>query len=205
MSALVAPVVLASLPSMSIDLKTIARTEAAAFGGTPKVTRHWDAAEERSVDVLACADRPDDGVTSWATIGASQFDNQVTSDAGPVRVELVGACASTWPSFGNMLATCALNIATGQYAVTPGVIMPGIVAMYEPSVTTSHMLLTDPFLWDGQLQSLRDEDYSVAWLMGVPVTDAELEFAGAEGADALEELFSAAGIDVFDLDRPSVR
>jgi antitoxin YqcF len=190
---------------MTVDLKSIARREATVFGGTPAVTRHWDDDERRWVDVLRCVDRPDEGLTSWATIGASQYDNRVSNAAGPLRVEFVGACASAWPTYANMLVTCALNVASGDYSATPGIIMPGVVAMYEKSVTTRHMLLTDPFLWDGEFPSLSGDDYSVAWLMGVPVTDAEFEFAGAEGVDALEELFSAAEIDVFDLDRPSVR
>ena len=44
---------------------------------------------------------------------------------------------------------------------------------------------------------------TVAWLLAVPITDAEAAYAGQHGAEALEDLFERAQIDLFDLDRDS--
>lgn len=95
---------------MPIEVGAIARQAAAAFGGTPTVTRHHDEAEVNWVDIVACPDRPLAGITSYATIGLSRHDNRLESDGKSLRVELVGACASVASLFPEMLATCALGV-----------------------------------------------------------------------------------------------
>jgi antitoxin YqcF len=116
----------------------------------------------------------------------------------------VSACASTVETFGNIVMACAVNVASGQYSLTPGVIHPGTVELYEPDVTMKHMLFVTPFLWgEDTLAPLEDDEAVVLFLQGVPISDAEFEFAGEHGTDALEDKFVEAQIDVFDLNRPS--
>jgi len=108
------------LTQMAVEFKVIARRAAAVFGGTAKVMRYKDDAEVNWVDVLGCADRPSPGVTAYATIGLSRYDNQLTSGSRPLRVELLGACASKVQTFAGMLASCAFNIASGEYSLDAG-------------------------------------------------------------------------------------
>ncbi len=46
-----------------------ARKVAAAFGGTPRFKRHLDEAEQNSIDMLSCDDRPSEGLVSYSTLG----------------------------------------------------------------------------------------------------------------------------------------
>ena len=56
-----------------MNRKEIANIELGVFGGTPKVFRYWDEKEEKNVDVLSCVDSPFSGITSYATIGLSEY------------------------------------------------------------------------------------------------------------------------------------
>ena len=67
-----------------------------------------------------------------------------------------------------------------------------------------HVFFTSPFLWENKLESLKLETKTVNWLLGIPISDAELDYRNENGVDALERLFEEKGIDVFDLERISV-
>lgn len=45
---------------------------------------------------------------------------------------------------------------------------------------------------------------TVAWLLVVPISDAEMRFASSHGPSTLEEQLDRHQIDIFDPDRPSV-
>jgi hypothetical protein len=62
-------------------------------------------------------------------------------------------------------------------------------------------MLISPFVWDLETQSFSGK--SVAWLQVLPISDAERDYALANGPEALEDLFQDRQIDVFDIDRPS--
>ena len=189
---------------MAVDLKTVARRELDAFGGEPRVVRYERDAGGHWVDLLSCADRPDEGITSWATIGMSQFDTFLVTDRDvPLRVELVAACSSAVTEFGAMLSTCAFNVATGEYSISPGTIYPRVVEMYRPEVRMKHLMFVPVFLWEG-FDLIETGAETIDFLQAVPVSDAEFEFAREHGADELQSLFEKAQIDVYDLDRPSV-
>lgn len=189
---------------MAVELKVIARRAAGVFGGTPKVIRYKDDAEINWVDILSCADRPSPGVTSYATIGMSCHDNQMTSGGKPLRVELLGASDSHMTKFADMLSSCAFNVASGQYSLTPGVIFPDIVSAYEPEATMRHMLFVAPFLWGNEPTEISDDDYTVAWLMAVPVSESEFEYARQHGTDALQDRLEQDDANVLDIHRKPV-
>lgn len=120
-------------------------------------------------------------------------------------MEILGACASSVTSFGTMLSTAALNVASGDYSLSPGNIHPQVVEMFEPDLTMKHLLFVTPFLWsEDAFSPMEDDDMVVAFLQAVPISDSEFEFARVAGVDALEDLLEQAQIDVYDLDRPPV-
>ena len=73
-------------------LKIIAHKELDVLGGEPDVTQYWDENNQKSIDILVCADRPIDGVQSCATIGLSEIDIDMESDGKDLRIELLGTC-----------------------------------------------------------------------------------------------------------------
>jgi hypothetical protein len=186
------------------DNKIIAKTAARIFGGIAKVHTYWDDNENSSIGVLSCFGSPQIGVTSYATVGLSDAPLHKDNTILPMGLELVGACGDSFPKFDNALATAAFYIINSKWGCFPGSIFPDMLSMYNASTTMCHLLFVPPILWDERLETLYLETKTVAWLQAIPVSDAELEYAKAEGPDKLEDLFEKKQIDVFDLERPSI-
>ena len=74
--------------------RTVARAARDAFGATgkPDVPRMWDAAEHAYVDVLACPDTPDQGLTTYSTLSLHETTNLL--DGRDIRVEVATALGS---------------------------------------------------------------------------------------------------------------
>ena len=53
--------------------KMVARHAASSFGGTPSVSEYLHDTEPFAVPILSCVDRPCDGVTSFSTVGLSDY------------------------------------------------------------------------------------------------------------------------------------
>ncbi|GDY34022.1 suppressor of fused domain protein [Gandjariella thermophila] len=192
------------MSTVSESNRTIARTAAAAFGGRPTVTRYWDDNHHSSVDILTCADQPTEGVNSYATLGLS--DTPLTRDGAqfPVRVELVGACANNVDFFPNALSTAAFYVINDHLFCQPGTIFPRVIEMYDPDITMKHLMFVSPFIWGDAPHTLELPDKTVAWLLAVPIAEEERRYAETHGAEALEDLFEQAQIDIFDIDRDPV-
>jgi antitoxin YqcF len=184
--------------------KRIARAAAEAFGGTPKVTRYWDEPDQNYIDLLEVRDSPVDGVTSYATLGLSEFPLVQDGEEYPVRVELLGACATEVDYFAKVVTTAAFCVSNDQWFSAPGIVFPDVVAMYAPAGRMRHVIFVPPFLWDEALGTLELPNRTVAWLLVVPISDSELTYADTHGSDALEDLFERKQIDIFDIDRAPV-
>jgi antitoxin YqcF len=182
----------------------IAHREAAVFGGKPQVVRYYNDDNSLSIDVLSCEDTPTVGVTSWGSVGMSEFDTGLATGDRDLRVEIVGACSSAVPQFGNVIASCAFNVASG-FQISPGAVHPGVVEAYLPGLTMKHALFIPLLLlWGQPMDNLEGPTSIVTWLQIVPISDEEYKFAINSGSDSLESRFQAADIDVFDLERPSL-
>lgn len=188
----------------SAENKAIARSVAAAFGGKPAVHQYWDDDHVNSVAILAAAGRPQTGVTSYSTIGLSDTPLMQSGVEFGTRVELLGACASSETKFPNSLATAAFCVINSGWFVAPGIIFPDALSMYEASTTMRHFLFVPPFLWDDGPKTLHLTNKIVAWLLAVPISDAEMRFAEEQGPATLEDLFVQEQIDIYDLHRKSV-
>jgi len=189
---------------VSEDNKAIARAVISAFGGSPQIHRFWDESKIGSVDIVECPDRPEAGVSSFGTIGVSDTPNQAEPGGKDTRIELLGACSAPTSGFDNVLSMAAFSVINTRRFCAPGVIFPNIVAMYGLSQTMKHLMFVQPFLWDGALTTLELETKQVAWLLAVPISEAEYAMAKDQGSDALEEQFELQQIDLFDLNRPCV-
>lgn len=184
--------------------KLIAKTAAQAFGGSPTVTRFWDDRRSSHVDVLSCGDRPQPGVTSYATVGLSDWPLFQDGVEYKARLEITGACGSSFEGFDHALATAAFAIINSRWFCFPGAIFPDVLSINQSSPTMRHLLFAPPFLWEDELPTLHLEDKTVAWLLAVPISEEERALAEHTSADELQDLFEERQIDLFDLERPSV-
>lgn len=193
------------MTSVTNQQKELAKHTALAFGvEKPPISRFWDDDKRSDVYILEAANRPQDGVTSYATIGLSDHPLMFKGKEFGTRVEFVGACGSAFPGFDNVLATLAFCVINSGWFCAPGIIFPDVVSMYNLSITLSDIYFTHPFLWDDGLKSTQVGDRKVAWLLAVPVSKDETAFAQAYGPEKLEALFAEKDIDIYNLNRASV-
>jgi len=192
------------MSNISEDKKTIAKTLAQAFGGKPSVRRFWDEKDKQFVDILTCSNRPEKGVSSYSTIGLSDAPLLKDGTEYPTRVEITGACGTAFSGFNNALATAAFCIINSKWFCYPGAIFPDVLSMYDISPTMRHFIFVPPFLWEDKLKTITVGNKTVAWLLAVPISDEERQFAEEKGSDALEDLFEEKQIDIYDLERNSV-
>ncbi|CRK84568.1 suppressor of fused domain protein [Neobacillus massiliamazoniensis] len=180
--------------TVSEENKVIARTALNAFEGKPKVFKYWDDNNISSVDILSCEDRNFEGILSYATLGLSDFSIGYEGNRIPLRAELVGASDFE----------CFPNIINSKFECSLGTIFKGVIEMYLPDRHMKHILFLSPFLWENKLKTIKFEKKQVAWLMAIPISEEEKNYADKNGLKALEELFDENQINIFDLERTSV-
>ncbi len=179
-----------------------ARKVAAAFGGTPRFKRHLDEAEQNSIDMLSCDDRPSEGLVSYSTLGLQRYPNVI--DGEDIRIELCGIATPDVPSFANVIATTAFYVMKDRWRVAPGITYESMVGMYNLPVTLKHIVFAAPLEWEELSSVDLGGDVVVRWLLVIPISDSELRWKLDKGWDELENLFVEKGIDYWDLNRSSV-
>ena len=182
-------------------LKIIAKKELEIFGGKPQVNRYWNEPETMGIDILQCRNVPHETLLSCGTIGLANTDIGLTSGGKKLRVEAIGVCDIGEEIMPNIIATLAFTIMQRKKCY-PGLIIKNIVKEYIDA-DMKHILLNDPFMWDNA-RSFSVGDIKVAWLMAIPVSDAEMAYADKHGVEALEDLLEEKDVDVADLWRKSV-
>ena len=182
--------------------KIIAKKELDVIGGNPQVFCYYNDGNTVNVDILSSSDRPYHGVTSYATIGLSDYEIGLTSNDKSLRVELLGACDAKDEFFANIVATTAFGIIEKKKC-SYGVIISCVISEYHPDSDMKHVYLMNPFLWDG-FETIEFENKKVAWLLLVPISEKERVFALTNGWEALEDRFEASNIDVFNINRKSI-
>lgn len=178
--------------------KSLAESLAAVFGGRPKVFSYWDEPETSCVHVLSCKDSYQKNVTSYATLGLSDY--RLWEGFG---VEFVAAFGGSFDGAPNIVSTAAFCVINSGWKPHPGAIFYDIVGMYYPTGPMQNLLLADPFLWR-DMRTLELSGRKIAFLHLVAISEAEARFHESEGYDALAVKFEEAQIDVFNLGRPSV-
>lgn len=182
--------------------REISRVAVATFGGEPSVYTWWDDKRAHSVDILSCVGSPGEGLTAYSTLTLS--NHGLKGVENDLRVELVGACRGEVTAFPRMLSTCAFNIIANGALIVPGAVFQGALSFYEPGTTVPNILFVPPFFWETGPRTLFMPNRTVAWLLALPISDAEFEFVKAEGARALLDLMEEKRPNVFDIHRPSL-
>jgi hypothetical protein len=189
--------------AVGAENKLVARHVLEAVGGTPQVNEYVHDTEDLTIDILRCADRPTQGVTTYSTIRLSDSPMLKGEEEFPVRLEMVGACASKNEFFPNVLAAAAFCIMWTRRLVYPGAVLENYVKEYYPSTPVPHLYLTAPFLWEGTLKTLDCVTKKVSWLLAIPISESEKQYLHTHGDSELEGVFEQEQIDIFDLKRVS--
>jgi hypothetical protein len=182
--------------------KIIAQEILKAIGGDPIIKRHWDTTNKKHVDIYCSDNQPYHGITSCATIGLSDIEIGLSSQNKKLRIEIVGACSSEKEELPNILSTVAFEI-MDKNECHYGYILQRVVELYYPNIEMKHIYLLSPFLWE-ELKTIELENMNIAWLLMIPISDDEKNYAQKNGVEALEVLFEKANIDIFNLNRSSV-
>jgi hypothetical protein len=187
--------------NISDDNRQIARIIDGAFGGDWSVGEWANADKNIRLNVLSSPDRPEPGLTSFCTIGLSDYP--IPGEAHPpLGMEIVGV--SHRKEFADVLAAAGFYAIKHGWKLKEGTLIAGLSATYMEDFSLPHLLLINPFLWDDELANPRAlSDKTVGWLLGVSVSTAEMEFLQQHGFAALEDHFEEAQPDFFDLERPS--
>ena len=169
-----------------------------------KVQTYWNETKEYWIDIVICADSPCENVISYGTIALSDFSIGKMVDDIPLGVEIVGACENRGDKFSNIISTCAGRIIQHHESCFPGAIYQDVIEMYLPTSTMKHVLFVSPFGWDKEFETLHFQTKKVAWLLAIPISEAERQYANVNGPEALEKLFEEKQINIYDLFRKSV-
>jgi antitoxin YqcF len=154
-----------------------------------------------TIDIAECKSSPERGVTSFSTIGLSDYTYHTKKLKTPLGIELAGACRDRFAKkLHCMLGSCAYYVMRSGRILFPGDALEGYVEMYHKS-KMKHLYFTAPYLWEKTLSSFKLPDKRVLWLSAIPIADSELAYLQEHGDGKFEKALEKAGADVFDLNR----
>lgn len=185
------------------EKKRIAEYVAKAFGGAFHVREYVHDLPEIAVDILRCDNHPSEGVTSYSTIGLSDYVIQWGKKEFPTRLELAGACVTVAEGFPNILASATFRMMRTGDVYHPGAVVENYVRQYFRSSSLPHLYFTTPFSWEN-LTRFDDGTKKVTWLQVMPISEDEYSYLKEHGDQALERLLKEHRIDIFNINRPQV-
>ncbi|MEM8639525.1 MAG: suppressor of fused domain protein [Cyanobacteria bacterium P01_G01_bin.54] len=189
----------------SSENKSIAKKIISIIGGSPTVTQFWDENEDNHIDLLSLENSQTHNATTFCSLGLSDSPLYFRGKEYSVRVELMGCCRSKDELFANIISTAAFYIMKDHWFCAPGVIYPDIVTMYYPETSMKHLFFMSPFFWNEALPDVMEfSTKKVAFLLGVPISEQERNYAVQNSPRELEDLFEKEQINILDLDRDSV-
>jgi antitoxin YqcF len=175
------------------------------FNGTPKVTEYIDNEENSTISILEFANHPVSEVVSYSTLGLSDHMQTADKSNKPVGVEVVAVCRSDYTVFPSIMSTIAFYLINSRYPIYPGTIYEGVISLYaEIKTQMKHILFVYPTAWKTKFKTLDLDEVKVTWMMAIPISDAENQYAKENGFNALGNLLEKNEIDVYDLCRKSV-
>ena len=187
--------------TIEYDKKEIARKLLDNVGGTPRVYAFKDESG-KEIDIFCGDDSLIEYVSSYSTVGLSDYTLNKKIDDKSLRAEIIGSTDSRNDLFPNIISDCAFKVMDGLSPCMPGTVFLNAIDNYYLDSNMKHMLLTIPFLWE--LHDLEFEHEYVTWLFAVPISESEYHFFVENGYQKLEMLFEKKQIDIYDLNRSPV-
>jgi antitoxin YqcF len=173
--------------------RDVARFVAEAFVGNVSIRQAWDQDETSTIGVLTAIDSPSVDLNSYSTIGFCDTQIHDYEEELSYRAELAMVAQQRFEKARNILATAAFHVINSNWSCHRLAIYPDVVDMYYPEGPMSHLLFTDPFIWDERLVGFSLGDIPVHWLLAAPISESERRYAINFGIHSL--------LDELDLDR----
>lgn len=168
----------------------------ARAGESARVHYHHDEAEERSIAIFSGQVRDD-----WigATIGLMDI-NQSRKKGVEINTEVVMERRGSNELVGNILSTIAFFSMKNGWQICPDMVFKSMVSMYMPETRLPHVMFVPIFRWN-DLSTVRVESKTIYPLLGIPISQSELDLHVAQGPEALLSKLEAASADVNDWQR----
>lgn len=192
------------MKTVSEENKQLAQHLMKVFGKRPQVMTY---SEDYSVALAICRDTPDSNITTYGTIGVSDYPLLKGGAEFPVRVEIVALCKQDQNTelFANTLVSVAYMIMKTGWLCSPGRILQNALTNEGTlSPHLKHFYFTAPSIWDreGELnQTMALKTKTVTWVMVIPISESERLYCQSHGDSAFEDLLEEKGVDIADLNR----
>ncbi|GMA98787.1 suppressor of fused domain protein [Pelosinus sp. IPA-1] len=182
-------------------------------------TRRAGWKEKLSFDILTFQNIPQSGVTTYATLGLSEYllkDDQ--HNKPPRRVELVSILrddtdfkkltgdSEDKENFyeDQLMYLCCYMAIEGSYLFPGDIWKMYFSNSYDQFSDMEHLFFMTSTFLSKQLQSTVIDGKEIDWLFCVPISDKELTYYEKNGPEELEKLLLKNKIEVSDLFRKSV-
>ena len=180
----------------------VAETAMDLFGGEQRVHSYSTIDKSLSIDITYCKDAPQEGFVSCSTIGLYDVDCGWTLKEKRLRAEIMATSDDVDGPIGNILSIVAFAVMDTRKCY-PGMVLEDIIADYVSDSDMRHVMLTTNLLWD-EIEDIKLDDIHITWLMVLPISQSEYEYAQKHDCKQLEEIFFEKDIDVTNLHRESV-
>jgi len=168
------------------------------LGVDAEVTAYADDFGRCSLDILHCTDAADANVSFYSTLGLMGCN--IKSGC----YEIVMGGYGRFPQIEAIVASCAFFVMRDRWDCSLGNVFESVISMYYPEAAMKHVMFYYPYLWHDKLASFRVLGTPVDIMLGIPISQSELEYKRRHGLSALEDVFDRAGINIFDINRKPV-
>ena len=172
--------------------------------GAVKETRLLHEHDLRRFELVMAENSPRAGVNSYSTVGLSILPIGYLSASVYLGAEIAAMAGSQFDRFADVLAACVDDLLHNRFRLFPGSVYKDAFKNTYPDVRVKHLIFDTPLGWEKDLLTLDLGARQTAWIMAVPVTDAELRLYSDSESGELQEHFQERNTDLSDLNRPSV-
>lgn len=175
-----------------------------AVAGNPKDARLLHEHDLHRMELVTVENSPRDGVNSFSTVGLSVIPIGYLSASVYLGAEIAATAGAKFDRFADVLAACVDDLLHNRFRLFPGSVYKDAFKNTYPDASVKHLIFDTPQGWEKDLLTLDLGARQTAWIMAVPVTDAELRLYSDSESGELQERFFERNADLADLNRPSV-
>ncbi len=175
-----------------------------AVAGNPKEVRLLHEHDLHRMELVTVENSPRAGVNSFSTVGLSVIPIGYLSASVYLGAEIAAMAGAQFDRFADVLAACVDDLVHNRFRLFPGSVYKDAFKNTCPDASVKHLIFDTPQGWDKDLLTLDLGARQTAWIMAIPVTDAELRLYSESESGELQERFLERNTDLTDLNRPSV-
>jgi hypothetical protein len=175
-----------------------------AVAGEIADTRRIGMLDGHPVDLVTAINSPRTGINSFSTIGLSVMPIGYLSGSVYLGSELVGMAAAGFDRYIDVLSACVDDILHLKARLFPGAVYKDAFKKIYPDVTVKHLIFDTPRGWEKDPLTIDLGLRQAAWLMAVPVTEAELRLYSDSDSGELQDRFDEQNTDLAVLNRAPV-